>query len=74
MFHCTTKLNCDICRQGFETYGTRMSDCISKQRFRNLQRKNGWKTIYGKYDICPDCLKHYGIKLIRNKIKEREQG
>lgn len=39
-----------------------------------LYSKEGWKTVYGKYDICPNCVKRYGMKYIRNKFRERENN
>lgn len=74
MFRCTTRFNCDICGTGYISTCERMSDCIGKERFRYIYRSKGWKTVYGKYDICPDCVKHYGMKYIRNKFKERENN
>ena len=53
MFSCTTRFNCDICGTGYISTCERMSDCISKDRFRYMHRSKGWKTVYGKYDICP---------------------
>lgn len=72
MFSCTTEFYCDICGRGFRSQGNRMSDCTSKDWFRVLHRKDGWKTVYGKYDVCSDCVKRYGMKYIRNKFKECE--
>lgn len=28
--------------------------------------------VMGENFCCPDCVKHYGMKYIRNKFKERE--
>lgn len=72
MFVCTTELICDICGDYFISKGEKMADCISKQRFRDYQHKKGWKTVYGKYDVCPDCVRHYGMKYIRKVFKECE--
>lgn len=72
MFVCTTELICDFCGKYYSSTGNKMADCISKQRFRDCQHKKGWKTIYSKYDVCPDCVRHYGMKYIRKASKERE--
>lgn len=74
MFSCTTEFICDVCGTGFRSQSNRMSECMSKAWFRMLYGKEGWKTVYGKYDICPNCVKHYGMKYIRNKFRERENN
>lgn len=73
MFSCTIEFICDICGKGFKSHGERISDCISKCRFRKKLREDGWRTVFGKYDVCYDCITNFGIKSIRNKIKESEQ-
>lgn len=73
MFSCTTEISCDMCGAGYISQGNRMSDCISRDCFRYFRKKDGWKVVYGKYDICDKCIQHYGMKYIRSKFKEREQ-
>ena len=72
MFLCETSIHCDICGREYNSVGKRMSDCICKARFRSYQKKAGWITIYGKYDVCKNCLLHYGKKEIYRMMKERE--
>lgn len=74
MFSCTTKFSCDICGTTFVSTGNRMCDCISKDWFRIRQKRDGWKTVYGKYDVCAACIKHYGMKYIRNRFKENKNN
>lgn len=71
MFYCETHFYCDICGKGFKTSGKRMADCSSKAQFRFIQKKEGWRTVYGKYDVCKDCMQHYGTKEIRRMLKNR---
>lgn len=70
MFNCSTEFTCDMCGTSLHSHGKRMSECMNKAWFRKLYRERGWRTVYSKYDICPDCVKHYGMKYIRKKIKE----
>ena len=74
MFSCTTEFSCDICGTTFVSTGNRMCDCISKDWFRIRHKRDGWKTVYGKYDVCAACIKHYGMKYIRNRFKENENN
>ena len=72
MFKCTTEFACDICGTKIRSSGTRMTDCSSKHWFRYVFGEKGWKTIYGKYDVCPECVQRCGMKYIRKILKERE--
>ena len=65
MFKCETRLICDNCGRSRLSEGERMSDCCSKLWHRRISKKDGWKTLYGEYDVCPICVKRYGIKYLR---------
>lgn len=73
MFSCTTKFSCDICGTGYFSQRSRMTDCMSRDRFREVHKKEGWRVVYGKWDVCSKCVQHYGIRYIRKMLKEREQ-
>lgn len=71
MFSCSTEIACDMCDTSLHSHGKRMSDCMSKYWFRKFCRREGWRTVYGKYDICPGCIKHYGMKHIRVALRQQ---
>lgn len=70
MFNCRTELSCDFCGKTYSSEGSRMSDCTSKLWFRKILCEKGWKTMFGAYDVCPDCVAHYGLKHIRKMLIE----
>lgn len=72
MFKCETNITCDVCGIGYRSTGKRMSDCISRDNWRYYKAKEGWKVIYGKYDVCRKCIERYGIKEIRRNFKQKE--
>ena len=73
MFTCTTIFSCDICGTRYESHKSRITDCTNKAYFRRFTKDKGWKTISGKWDVCPNCIQRYGMKYLRNSLKEREQ-
>ena len=73
MFQCETRLSCDVCGKTYRSFGRRMADCVCKKRFRIYQKREGWITVYAKYDICEGCLQHYGIKEVRRMIREKNE-
>lgn len=70
MFNCKTTFSCDLCGRSHSTESNRMADCASKDFFRIMLRKAGWKTIYGCYDVCGRCVEHYGMKEVRKMLKD----
>lgn len=71
MFNCETSFYCDICGKGTGIKSDKMPNCPSHLRYQHLYKERGWKVVYGKYDVCKDCILHYGIKEIRRILKER---
>ena len=70
MFECETTIKCDNCGQGYSSYGERMSDCMSRQRFEMRLKNEGWIKIRKRYNICGECLLHYGKKYLHEKFRE----
>lgn len=72
MFECKTYLSCDICGYSYSSTGRTKDRAANRDSFRRSLKENGWKTIYGKYDVCKDCVEHYGIKECRRIFKREE--
>ena len=72
MFSCETKFSCDFCGITYTSKASNMTDCFSKDAWRTVKRKQGWKIVYGNYDICQNCVAYYGLKDIREILTERK--
>ena len=74
MFYCETNLSCDICGIGRVSSARRIHDCASKALFRLRLKEEGWKVVFGNYDVCKRCLQHYGMKEIRRILRARTEA
>lgn len=71
MFNCRTEFSCDICGHMYSSENHKMTHCISKEWYRHMLHEKGWKTIYGAYDVCRECVEHYGLKHVRKMLIEK---
>ena len=73
MFNCTVVFSCDICGYGIKYFARRKTDTPSHAWARYVFKEKGWRVVYGKYDVCDECISYYGLKKIRNILYQRKK-
>lgn len=74
MFEVEVTVKCDNCGFGQPSYGESIKDCLSRRALEKMLENEGWIKIRKKYNICGECLSHYGKKYLHEKFRENDNG